>query len=805
MKKVIVYPGRFQPMLSHHAIVFNRLVAEHPDSEVYIVTSDKTEPGKSPFNFKEKQLIAQAQGIDPSKVLFAKSPYNPEFIKDHFSDPENIAIFYAVGEKDMLDDPRFTFDNIDPQSGLNIKPNGTPYYYQMINTYKDNPQPMLKRGYIIQAPTVIVKDEVASASAFRKALVDAPTKETAKEIFNKQFLEYNDSVFELVYNKIAGDKKMSEDLNILKQLAGLSVNEDTPVEFDTPLKPEKIKFAPVSKSSAVMSIANRFPAGVNVNDPDVKQEEFLKALMTSPSSILSEINERIMPDENGLEVSKKLSELIDSMREQGLMDLDKDDRAFVLKIVKVAIKKMKLEAGDYRDFDPESGALENVDLSDIRSEYGVEEALKKNSKGYLVYSNGNPLSFSDWKYENQKEGGEGSEQAYKKYLELVKEEDISEGGECYHCDGTDPDCKECGGTGYVQFDDDPQEPSQEEIDKHYSKKEESAPFGEPSQHEMMVNQLQSAYDKGGEEALAKEMGLSIEELDREIQEFGMEHGLHADDDRDEIIQSVIDKHYGKKEESAPFGEPSREELEHQRLTTAYEKGGKEELARASGFTEEELSAEIDELAQQNDKHADDDRDELIGMWIDDTIASADWKDHGEYESVEDESMSKMRKLAGLPEEDKKHSIWVDGDQGTTKDGHNYRAVGDDQDASQYLKVFYGDGKYFRIYYDSNVGRYSPDQVAPETNDPKAEKIFADLPDDFFKKYGAEGENGIEDIIDMIKSVDESIEEAMCGCCGNDPCDCPKDCDGCRKDEAVEDTTVKALDDAMAELRTLAGI
>ena len=108
------------------------------------------------------------------------------------------------------------------------------------------------------------------------------------------------------------------------------------------------------------------------------------------------------------------------------------------------------------------------------------------------------------------------------------------------------------------------------------------------------------------------------------------------------------------------------------------------------------------------------------------------------------------------EKDKKYNIFCDGDKGTTKDGHNYRAVEDDQDYSQYLKVFYGDGKYFRIYYDSRVtggkaGGYDPREI--ETNDPKAEKVFADLPDNFFKKYGSEGEHGIEDIIDMIKKED----------------------------------------------------
>ena len=75
MDKVVVYPGRFQPMLKHHAEVYNSLVKQYPDAEVYIGTSDKVEPGKSPFNFAEKQKIAQAHGIDPSRVLQVKNPF----------------------------------------------------------------------------------------------------------------------------------------------------------------------------------------------------------------------------------------------------------------------------------------------------------------------------------------------------------------------------------------------------------------------------------------------------------------------------------------------------------------------------------------------------------------------------------------------------------------------------------------------------------------------------------------------------------------------------------------------------------
>ena len=57
------------------------------------------------------------------------------------------------------------------------------------------------------------------------------------------------------------------------------------------------------------SIANRVPKENEIDNPEDKKDVFVNALLKSPASLLSEINERIMGDENGLEVSKKLSEI----------------------------------------------------------------------------------------------------------------------------------------------------------------------------------------------------------------------------------------------------------------------------------------------------------------------------------------------------------------------------------------------------------------------------------------------------------------------------------------------------------------
>ena len=380
MKQIVIYPGRFQPMLKHHAEVYDRLQAKFPEADVYVGTSDKVDGDKSPFNFKEKQIIAQGHGLDANNVKFAKSPYVNTFY-DSIEDQDNVSVIFAVGEKDK---DRFPMDNLDPETGLDmtIRPDKVtgkprPKYYQMINTYnKDNPEPMSKRGYIYYVPNIPSEDdEIASASAFRNALKNAPDEQSAKEIFSKQFKDYNESLFNLIYNKIAGNK-MNEDLNLLRQLAGLEVSEDAPVEFETPLSIKDVKFTPPSKSSAFMSIANRFPEGADVNDPDVKKEEFIKVLLKAPLSLLSEINERISPaDDNGLAISTKLSSVIDNLGRDGdLKDLSDDDRAFTIKIVKLAIDKMDLHAGDDSPtYDELEGNTESIDLSDIRESYGINE------------------------------------------------------------------------------------------------------------------------------------------------------------------------------------------------------------------------------------------------------------------------------------------------------------------------------------------------------------------------------------------------------------------------------------------------
>ena len=52
---VVVYPGRFQPFHKGHYHSYSQLVSKFGKQNVFIATSDKTQPGRSPLGL-EKSL-----------------------------------------------------------------------------------------------------------------------------------------------------------------------------------------------------------------------------------------------------------------------------------------------------------------------------------------------------------------------------------------------------------------------------------------------------------------------------------------------------------------------------------------------------------------------------------------------------------------------------------------------------------------------------------------------------------------------------------------------------------------------------
>ena len=93
----------------------------------------------------------------------------------------------------------------------------------------------------------------------------------------------------------------------------------------------------------------------------------------------------------------------------------------------------------------------------------------------------------------------------------------------------------------IDGDGDKEEPMKKAVKDKKKKEESFDPRAEQSREEEAYQELVSAYDKGGEEELCKAIGCSMKELDQEMTEFAMDHSLHMDDDRDEIIHGYIEQ------------------------------------------------------------------------------------------------------------------------------------------------------------------------------------------------------------------------------------------------------------------------
>ena len=355
MKQVIIYPGRFQPMLSHHAEVYSQLQSQFPEADVYIGTSDKVESGKSPFTFAEKQQIATAHGIEPSKVLQAKRPYHKD---DYPFDEENTVIIFAVGEKDM---DRFPFSNVNPDTDLDmmVKDKSKPKYYQKINTYRTDPKPMAERGYITLAPTISVGNEVASASAFRDALKNAPDKESAEQVYTKQFGNFDPKIFELIYGKITGQNDMNEELNNMRKLAGMQPLTES---FDPAMEPN--------------SESTMFDAAMDAYD-DHGEDGLAQHLGMSSEEFDAELNE--LGAHKGLHADDDRDELVQLLVQDLIDNREVEQPDYSTEAVsETKYKQCKSCAGEGCDHCGGTGkhAIEEVEANEFEKTIAVNQSVE---------------------------------------------------------------------------------------------------------------------------------------------------------------------------------------------------------------------------------------------------------------------------------------------------------------------------------------------------------------------------------------------------------------------------------------------
>ena len=219
-KTIAIYPGRFQPFGKHHAATFIWLQNKFGKENTYIVTSNKVDPEKSPFNFTEKKAIIELYGINPSHIIEVKNPYSPAELYNQI-DPETTSVVFMVGEKDMGEDPRF---KIGP------KKDGSLSFFQNYKGNENNLQPLSKHGYLITAPHISLKVPgygEMSGTEIRRALGDTTkSREEKKEIFQEIFGWYSEKMANYIFDKL--ENKMTEKFSKDWWLDNLLEEDDDP-------------------------------------------------------------------------------------------------------------------------------------------------------------------------------------------------------------------------------------------------------------------------------------------------------------------------------------------------------------------------------------------------------------------------------------------------------------------------------------------------------------------------------------------------------------------------------------------------
>jgi len=219
---LVIYPGRFQPWHRGHNMVYQYLTGKFGRNNVYIATSNKTDSGKSPFTFAEKAYFMQLTGVPADRIVQATQPYQIENVMQagniQVADPANTVVIFAVSEKDMAEDPRFSFAP---------KKDGSDPYFQPLKDIKQTVS-MDKHGYIMTVPTFnfnVLNQPMQSGTELRNMYSEADEKQR-QAIVTDLFGRYTREAEQIMNAKIPKEQPQTTGL----QAAPEPVAEDSQVD-----------------------------------------------------------------------------------------------------------------------------------------------------------------------------------------------------------------------------------------------------------------------------------------------------------------------------------------------------------------------------------------------------------------------------------------------------------------------------------------------------------------------------------------------------------------------------------------------
>ena len=674
---IVIYPGRFHPFHKGHKGVYDLLNSKFKN--VYVATSDKVEPGRSPFNFEEKVEIMSMLGIEPSNILKVKQTYNGNEYMSRFNN--SYGLIFAVSEKDMDDDPRFNF----PSSGQSLKKDGTPAYLQKFTRIEDV-EDMTKHGYVMTVPTTSFKvagHDVNSASQIRN-LLGSDNVDDAKQAFVDLYDKYNETVFNMIRNKLGGKTMENFDLNELRKLAGLNEVDVEDDEYaDVPGFKEKPMFDQLGK---IIDSDEMSKDGDDIKNPlnsvktddgeevevSVGEAKALKRMMEMlPSARMGEEKSAREKFLDTIQQSEGLHSMIEFARGKGLVEEEYTDEGNAFGAAQVGKKKgekFKVGGKTYTKED-------ELNLDDIRRDFGVEVGRVKDlgmdqadafyDKVAELVDNNNDLGKAvvdawDDEEENPPEWALDDETR----AILVNAGKIEPEPE-------EPEMEEAAKPDYIDLDGDGdreesmKKAAKDKKEKEKKKDESFDPRMEPSKKDLAIQYMMD----GDFEAAGGVLGGSEKDIMDEWNEYCSMRGLDRKDALNDIdhVENVVDEMMSSMDDKDfPYEMESLEEDNDSELSQAYDKVYAMTVKPRSSNPEIGMG---DDALDQMERYAPKFSDALEKYGDIETIEQKDPANVQDYikeleyvlfqmeESVNLEELNRMRHLAGL--EEKKYNFGAD--------------------------------------------------------------------------------------------------------------------------------------------------
>lgn len=238
-RTVAIFTGRFQPFHAGHYSIYEAMVKKFGKENVYIASSNVTDPIKSPFGFKEKKdIMTRMFDIPDDMVVQVRNPYAPVEILDKL--PPETSYVTAVSQKDA--------DRLG----------GGKYFRNFDDVPDGEHQGYKDKGYFIVAPEMKldIDGKNISGTQLRAIMGDPNITDRAKqEIFTKVYGKFDPKIFKKII-------KATTDAEEARKLTDMHASQEEPATKSRRKKKPDAKA--ISRAKSVL--------GKKVRNPKTKRD-----------------------------------------------------------------------------------------------------------------------------------------------------------------------------------------------------------------------------------------------------------------------------------------------------------------------------------------------------------------------------------------------------------------------------------------------------------------------------------------------------------------------------------------------------